>query len=57
MLGSDWPTCLLAGSYGDALDAVRLLLDELPGHEQAEIRGGTAVRVYGLGGDGPSGGS
>ena len=49
MLGSDWPTCLLAGGYSDAIDAVRYLLAELPEHEQDEIRGGTAMRVYGLG--------
>jgi L-fuconolactonase len=48
MLGSDWPTCLLAGSYSDAIDVVRYLLAELPEPEQDEIRGGTAVRVYGL---------
>ena len=53
MLGSDWPTCLLAGGYSDAIDAVRYLLAELPGHDQDEIRGGTAVRLYRLpdGGD------
>jgi L-fuconolactonase len=49
MLGSDWPLCLLAGSYSDAIEAVGYLTAELPAHEQAEIRGGTAVRVYGLG--------
>lgn len=49
MLASDWPTCLLAGAYSDAIDAVRYLLAELPSHEQAAIRGGTAVHVYGLG--------
>jgi L-fuconolactonase len=48
MLGSDWPVCLLAGSYTDAIDSVRYMLAELPGHEQDEIRGGTAVRVYRL---------
>lgn len=48
MLGSDWPLCLLAGSYSDAIDTMRYLMAELPGHEQAEIRGGTAARVYGL---------
>ena len=46
MLGSDWPLCLLAGSYTDVIDAVRYLLAELPSHEQDEIRGGTAIRVY-----------
>lgn len=51
MLGSDWPTCLLAGAYGDTIDAVRYLLAELSVHEQDQIRGGTAVSVYGLGTD------
>jgi L-fuconolactonase len=48
MLGSDWPMCLLAGSYSDAVDPLRYLLAELPGHLQDEIRGGTAMRVYRL---------
>ena len=48
MLGSDWPNCLLAGSYSDVIDSVRYLVAELPEHEQADIRGGTAARVYRL---------
>ncbi len=48
MLGSDWPHCLQAGSYGDVVDSVRYLLAELPTHQQDEIRGRTAVRVYDL---------
>ena len=48
MLGSDWPVCLLAGSYSDVLDSPRYLLAELPAHEQDEIRGLTAMRVYRL---------
>ncbi len=48
MLGSDWPLCLLAGSYTDVVDSVRYLLAELPAHEQDQIRGLTAVRVYRL---------
>ena len=55
MLGSDWPVCLLAGSYSDVVDSVRYLLAELPEHEQAEIRGGTAARVYRLDTSGPPG--
>ena len=50
MLGSDWPACLAAGTYGDALDVMRYLLAELPGHQQDEVRGTTAVRVYRLAG-------
>jgi L-fuconolactonase len=49
MLGSDWPVCLLAGSYSDAIAPLRYLVAELPAHEQAEIHGGTAARVYRLG--------
>ncbi len=31
MVGSDWPLCLLAGSYSDAIDAVGYLTAELSG--------------------------
>jgi L-fuconolactonase len=48
MVGSDWPLCLLAGSYSDAIDAVGYLTAELSAHDRAEIRGGTAARVYDL---------
>ncbi len=51
MLGSDWPSCLVAGSYSDVIDSVRYLVADLPTYEQDEIRGGTAVRVYRLGPD------
>jgi L-fuconolactonase len=48
MLGSDWPSCLVAGSHSDVIDSVRYLVADLPTYEQDEIRGGTAVRVYRL---------
>lgn len=48
MLGSDWPRCMLAGSYADTIDSCRYLIAELPAHEQDGIRGGTARRVYQL---------
>lgn len=48
MLGSDWPNCLVSGTYGDVIDSVRYLLAELPAHQQEAVRGTTAVRVYGL---------
>ena len=48
MLGSDWPRCQLAGAYSDAIDSCRYLLAELPLHEQDDVRGGTASRVYRL---------
>ena len=48
MTGSDWPVCLLAGGYGEVLDATNTLLDELAPAERAAVLGGTATRVYGL---------
>jgi L-fuconolactonase len=48
MAGSDWPVCLLAGSYRDVLDATRKLVADLNRDERAAVFGGTAVTVYGL---------
>jgi L-fuconolactonase len=48
MLGSDWPTCLLAGSYADVIESVRYLIAERPANEQEDILGGTATRTYRL---------
>lgn len=48
MVGSDWPVCLLAGSYARVMEAADGLLEDLTPPEQAAIRGGTAARVYGL---------
>jgi L-fuconolactonase len=48
LAGSDWPVCLLAGSYRHVLDATRTVVAELSPREQAAVFGGTAVEVYGL---------
>ncbi|MDS0140021.1 MULTISPECIES: amidohydrolase family protein [unclassified Amycolatopsis] len=48
MLGSDWPVCLLAGTYAEVMDAAESLLNGLTPAEQDAVRGGTATRVYGL---------
>jgi L-fuconolactonase len=48
MLGSDWPLCLLAGTYAEVVGSVREMLSELAPHEQDDILGGTATRVYRL---------
>lgn len=48
MLGSDWPVCLLAGTYAEVMDAADSLLDGLTPAERDAVRGGTATRVYGL---------
>ncbi|WP_410592288.1 amidohydrolase family protein [Amycolatopsis sp. lyj-23] len=48
MLGSDWPVCLLAGTYAEVMDAADSLLADLTPAERDAVRGGTASRVYGL---------
>lgn len=48
MLGSDWPVCLLAGTYAEVMDIVDSLTGELSATERDAIRGDTATRVYGL---------
>ena len=48
MFGSDWPVCLLRSEYGRWSEAVNGFVSELSADEQAAIRGGTAVRAYGL---------
>lgn len=49
MVGSDWPVCLLAASYDEVFDAAAQLCSGLSAAERAEVFGGTAARVYGLG--------
>jgi len=48
LVGSDWPVCLLAGSYRDVLDAARTLVAGLTADERAAILGGNAIEVYRL---------
>jgi L-fuconolactonase len=48
MFGSDWPVCLLAGSYGRVKDAVLYCLRDLPAAAVAKVLGGNAIRFYGL---------
>lgn len=48
MIGSDWPVCLLAGSYAEVMGAARALLADLLDRDLDEVLGGTAVRTYGL---------
>lgn len=52
MFGSDWPVCLLAGSLPGWAETARFLLDGagLSAAEQEAVLGGTAARVYRLGG-------
>jgi len=46
--GSDWPVVDLAGGYGAWATATDTLLAELPPADRVAIRGGNAVRFYGL---------
>lgn len=48
MFGSDWPVCLLAGTYDQVVDAATVLTDGLTADEKAQVFGGNAVRVYNL---------
>lgn len=48
MFGSDWPVCLLAGSYSQVVDAVTVNLAGLSDTERNAILGVTATRFYGL---------
>jgi L-fuconolactonase len=48
MIGSDWPVCLVAGSYPRVMNVVIDFVETLSGDEQARILGGTCSEVYGL---------
>jgi len=48
MFGSDWPVCLLAGSYTQVVDALDEALGPISDTERARIFGRTAAAFYGL---------
>lgn len=48
MVGSDWPVCLLAGTYSDAIAIVTDYIGRLSRNEQDGILGENAARVYRL---------
>lgn len=48
MFGSDWPVCLLAGSYARAVDALLYCLRDLSAEARAKILGRNAMRLYRL---------
>jgi L-fuconolactonase len=48
MFGSDWPVCLLAGSYTDVVSAAEELTAYLTPEERGQVFGGTAATVYTL---------
>lgn len=50
MFGSDWPVCLLAGSYRDVIEALTATLpEELSEDDRSKIFGKNAARFYQLG--------
>jgi L-fuconolactonase len=48
LFGSDWPVCLLAATYKQVIDTVRLALAGLTEDERAGVFGATAERTYRL---------
>jgi L-fuconolactonase len=48
MYGSDWPVCLLAGSYDRVVTALEQNIGQLSSTEQAEVFGRTAAEFYRL---------
>ena len=46
MIGSDWPVCTLAGTYGDVMAVVTDYIGFLSPSEREAILGGNAARFY-----------
>ena len=49
LFGSDWPVCLLAGSYESVLGGLTAALPALSPSELGQVFGGNAARSYGIG--------
>jgi L-fuconolactonase len=54
IFGSNWPVCLLAGSYAQVFDALVYALGDIPPGDRDRIFGGNAIEAYRL--DGTSAG-
>ncbi len=48
MFGSDWPVCLLAGSYPQVVELIESYAGHLSVNDREHLFGGTAIRFYGL---------
>jgi L-fuconolactonase len=48
MIGSDWPVCLLAATYAEAIGLVRDAIGEYSAAEQQRMLEGTALDFYGV---------
>ena len=51
MIGSDWPVCLVAGTYSRTMRVILEYVAARPAHEQDAIVGGNAQRFWRLKGD------
>ncbi|HEU5457832.1 MAG TPA: amidohydrolase family protein, partial [Terracidiphilus sp.] len=52
MIGSDWPVCMLSGTYGETVGIVKRYVERLTETERAAVMGGNCARFYGLGAEG-----
>ena len=48
MFGSDWPVCILGGSYASVMDKTLGLIGGLSDADQGAVMGGTAFSFYRL---------
>ncbi len=48
MFGTDWPVCLVAGSYGQVVEALHTCLRSLPEADREQIFGRSAIEAYRL---------
>lgn len=48
MFGSDWPVCLLAGTYEDTKSIIEMYMKDYPEIERQKVFGTNAQRIYGI---------
>ncbi|WP_298319512.1 amidohydrolase [uncultured Aquimarina sp.] len=48
MFGSDWPVCLVAGTYQEVKQLIMDFIADLSSQEQANILGGNAIQFYNI---------
>jgi L-fuconolactonase len=48
IFGSDWPVCLLAGTWKQMFAAFTQACGPIPSEQREQILGGTAARFYSL---------
>jgi len=48
MIGSDWPVCMVAGSYSRVMDVVKDYLGKYAAEEREAVLGGNAAKFWKL---------